>query len=319
MRVTFWGTRGSLPAPMNAAGFRNKIKNLFLHARPEDLASECAVDAYLDRSIPSDAMTFGGNTPCVEITEGDQRIILDCGSGLRELGHRIMEESHNSPGRIDILQTHTHWDHIMGFPFFAPALHDCSEIHVHGVHPGLRQRFEAQMDRIHFPVTLDDLGSPVEFHRLNELRELFLGPFHIRNKGLHHPGGSYAYRVSIGDKSVVFATDGEYHDRTDNGFAPYVEFYREADLLIFDAMYSTLEQTIVKADYGHSTAVIGVELALRAGVKTLALFHHDPESDDAEIADSCRRALEYHMIRKSEFPDSDLRIVSSYDGMIFEI
>lgn len=319
MRVTFWGTRGSLPAPMNAAGFRSKVKHLLLHARPEDISSESAVDAYLDHNPLSDAMTFGGNTPSVEITEGSHRLILDCGSGLRELGHHIMKESHNSPGCIDILQTHTHWDHIMGFPFFTPALHKCCEIHVYGVHPGLRQRFEAQMDRVHFPITLDDLGSPVEFHHLNEHRDFFLGPFHIQNIGLHHPGGSYAYRISIGDKSVVFATDGEYHDRTDNGFAPFVEFYRNTDLLIFDAMYSTLEQTIEKADFGHSTAVIGVEIALRAGVKNLALFHHDPESDDAEIAGSCHRAVEYRDSRRSEYPDDGLRIVASYDGMIFEV
>jgi phosphoribosyl 1,2-cyclic phosphodiesterase len=319
MRVTFWGTRGSLPAPMNAAGFRNKVRHLLLRARPEDLSDERAVDSFLDRAPLPDAMTFGGNTPCVEITAEGRRLILDCGSGLRELGRRIMEESQNSPDRIDILQTHTHWDHIMGFPFFAPALLGCREIHVYGVHPGLRQRFEAQMDRIHFPITLDDLVSRVEFHQLRGGEEMTLGPFRIGNKGLHHPGGSHAYRVSVDGKSVVFATDGEYYDRTGDGLAPFAEFYREADLLIFDAMYSTLEQTIEKADYGHSTAVIGVELALRAGVKTLALFHHDPESDDAEIADSCRRAEAYRDSREREFPGTNLRIVTSYDGMTVEV
>ena len=319
MKVTFWGTRGSIPAPMNAAVFRNKTRRLLLQARPEDISGESGVDAFLDRAAFPDAMTFGGNTPCVEITEGEHRLILDCGSGLRELGNRIVEENRDTPSRIDILQTHTHWDHIMGFPFFAPALRKCCGIHVHGVHPSLRQRFEAQMDRIHFPITLDDLGSHVEFHQIRGGEEITLGPFQIENKGLNHPGGSHSYRVSTGGKSVVFATDGEYHDHSGDGLAPYAEFNRDADLLIFDAMYSTLEQTIRKADYGHSTAVIGVELALRAGVKTLALFHHDPESDDDEIAASFRRAEEYLDSRKSEFPGADLRIITSYDGMIFEV
>lgn len=319
MIVTFWGTRGSLPTPLTAAGFRSKARHLLTSARPEDISDERAVDAFLDRSPFPHALTFGGNTPCVEITMNDDRLILDCGTGLRSLGWRIMEEMGDSGGRIDILQTHTHWDHIMGFPFFAPILSKRFDIHVHGVHPALRERFEAQMDRIHFPVTMDDLASPLEFHQLRGGEDYSLGPFRIGNRGLHHPGGSYAYRIVAGGKSVVFATDGEYHDRSIEGLAPYVDFYRDADLLIFDSMYATLEQTIEKAYYGHSTAVIGVDLALRAGVKTLALFHHDPESDDSIIADSQCRAEEYRDSLMDEFPGNTLRIISSYDGMRIEV
>ena len=319
MRVTFWGTRGSLPAPLGAAEFRSKTKYLFQHARPADCTGEIAVDAFLDRTPLPHAMTFGGNTPCVEISNGNDFLILDCGSGIRGLGRDIMDRSLAPGTRIHIFQTHTHWDHIMGFPFFSPALSGRFEIHIHGVHPNLRKRFEDQMDLIHFPIILDDMKSPVEFHQLESDEECSIGPFRIGNTVLHHPGGSYAYRVSAAGKSVVFATDGEYNNRTDHVLDPYVEFYRGADMLIFDSMYATLEQLVEKMNYGHSTAVIGVDLALAAGVKTLVLFHHDPECDDVQIADSFFRALEYLKSRKDEFPSHDLTLIPSYDGMGIEV
>ena len=317
MRVTFWGTRGSLPSPMNATEFRSKVKYLLMNARSVDLTNEAAVETYLDKISFPRAMTFGGDTPCVEVREGKDRLILDCGTGLRSLGNRIMQE--DLSGRIDILQTHTHWDHIMGFPFFEPALSGKAEIHIHGVHPNLRQRFTAQMDRIHFPITLEEMGSAIFFHEIGSEEEITIGPFSIRNKGLHHPGGSYAYRISSGGKNVVFATDSEYTQPGNAGYAPYVDFYRGADVLIFDAMYATLEQTVEKANYGHSTAVIGVDISLSAQVKTLVLFHHSPEFNDNQIAESYFNAQKYLNTRKAQFPESDLNLLISFDGMVIDV
>lgn len=319
MKVTFWGTRGSLPAPLSAAEFRSKTKLLLRHVRPADCAGDAAAEDFLNRMPLPKAMTFGGNTPCVEVAAGNDFLILDCGSGLRLLGQDIMNRQLPSGARIHILQTHTHWDHIMGFPFFAPALSGRFEIHVHGVHHNLRKRFEDQMDRIHFPITLDDMKSPVDFHQLRSEEEVSIGPFLVRNKGLHHPGGSYAYRITVNTGSVVFATDGEYNNRAKHVLEPYIEFYRDADMLIFDSMYATLEQTVEKMNFGHSTAVIGVDLALASGVKTLVLFHHDPECDDARIADAFFHATEYLGSRKADFPASDLSLVISYDGMGIEV
>jgi phosphoribosyl 1,2-cyclic phosphodiesterase len=207
----------------------------------------------------------------------------------------------------------------MGFPFLAPALSGGYSVHIYGVHPDLRGRFEAQMDRVHFPITLEEMRSEIFFHQIRSEEEITLGPFRIGNKGLHHPGGSWAYRVSAQGKSVVFATDGEYRERTDESLAPFVDFYRGTDLLIFDAMYPTLEQTIEKEDYGHSTAVIGVDLALHAGVKILALFHHDPESDDRQITDSLLRARQYLDLVRDQFPGCALQIVAAFDGMVIEV
>jgi phosphoribosyl 1,2-cyclic phosphodiesterase len=319
MRVTFWGTRGSLPSPLNAAGFRSKVKHLLMNARSVDLSNETAVETYLDGVPFPQAMTFGGDTPCIEVTEGKERLILDCGSGLHALGNRLMHEDFPSGSRIDILQTHTHWDHIIGFPFFAPALSGKAEIHIHGVHPNLKGRFEAQMDRIHFPITIEEMGAPIFFHQLKSDEEITLGCFKIRNKGLHHPGGSYAYRIETGGKVVVLATDSEYTHPGNDGFAPYVDFYRGADVLIFDAMYATLEKAVEKANFGHSTPVIGIEISFTAQVKTLILFHHDPESDDDLIARAYFNARSYLEDRKARLPGSEMNLLTAYDGLAIDV
>lgn len=290
-----------------------------MNVRGIDLSDEAAVDTYLDRYELPHAMTYGGNTPCVEITEGSERLILDCGSGLRLLGHHMMESGFEKGSRITIFQTHTHWDHIMGFPFFPPALAGAADIHIYGVHPNLKERFDQQMDRIHFPITMEEMSATITFHQLQSGEAVDIGPFTITNKGLHHPGGSYSYRISTGGKSVVFATDGEYKDLSMKGISSYIEFYRDADMLIFDAMYPTLEKTVEKENYGHSTAVIGVDLALYSSVRTLVLFHHDPESDDLKIAESYTNALDYLEHRKLKFPDSDISIISSYDGLVVDV
>ena len=319
MRITFWGTRGSIPTPMTADEFRVKVKRLFLNAHNIDLTNEAAVDSYLDNRALPDAMTFGGNTPCIEITEGAHRIIIDCGSGLHLLGRQMVKAGLIKGQRIDILQSHTHWDHLIGFPFFAPAYIQGNEIHVYGVHSNLKERFEQQMDLIHFPITMDDMAARITFHQLNSGESFTLGPFTVVNKALHHPGASYSYRISCGEKTVVYATDGEYKEPTDDVYVPYINFFKNADVLIFDAMYATLEQTVEKENYGHSTGIIGAGIALNACVKTLVLFHHDPESSDIQIAQSFNEVKQYLGTLMSSTTDCPLNLIISYDGLVIDI
>ncbi|MFC1551278.1 MBL fold metallo-hydrolase [Candidatus Latescibacterota bacterium] len=318
MRITFWGTRGSLPAPLDTNEFKVKVKRLLHNAKGVDLNDDAAIDTYLDECPMPDSMTFGGNTPCVEITDGDHQVILDCGSGLRELGRDMMKRGFKPGGRIDILQTHTHWDHIMGFPFFAPAYTNGTEIHIHGLHPNLSDRFEQQMDLIHFPITMNEMKSSITFHQLAHDEEYELGPFKITNKALHHPGGSYSYRIESGDKSVVFATDGEYINLNEE-FETYIDFYRDSDVLIFDAMYATLEKTIERENFGHSTPVIGINIALTSNVKNLFLFHHDPESNDKHVYDAYDQAGKFLESEKRHFPESTLKLMIAYDTLSFDL
>ncbi len=303
---------------MDTNEFKIKAKRLLMNAQHVNLKSEAAVEAYLNQSSIQNSLTFGGNTPCIEITEENSHLVIDCGSGLAALGKEMIKKGFKQGNRIDILQTHTHWDHMMGFPFFAPAYLKNTEIHIHGVHPDLKKRFKYQMDLIHFPITMDDMKSSIVFHQLSPGQEINLGPFIITNKGLHHPGGSYAYRISSSDKNIVFASDGEYINLNEE-FASYIEFYRDADVLIFDAMYATLEKTIEKENYGHSTPVIGINIALTSNIKTLFLFHHDPDSNDSQILEAFNDAQSYLKSEQKHFSDSRLELMIAYDSLVFDV
>ena len=164
---------------------------------------------------------------------------------------------------------------------------------IYGGHAGLRERLATQQRPEFFPVPLDALPATLAFHELADGEVVDLGRVRVLHQRLSHPGGSFAYRLESIGSALVYATDGEYTHRfdTDDAESPhlygvdvesYVRFFRGADTLIFDAMYG-LQESIIKADWGHSTALIGVDLAARAGVKRLVLFHHDPNISDQSI------------------------------------
>jgi phosphoribosyl 1,2-cyclic phosphodiesterase len=248
-------------------------------------------------------------------SDDGSRVILDCGSGIRDCGKHLAGDNLPDGGIIDILQSHTHWDHIMGFPFFAPAYDPRAHIRIHGSHPDLRQRFDQLMDRVHFPITIEDMAAKVSFHHVEPGCPHPLTPFMVESCMLVHPGDAFAYRINDGHVSVVYATDGEYKDPGGESLDTAISFCSDADILIFDAMYATIEQSVEKEDYGHSTAIIGVDLALAAGVKKLVLFHHDPECDDRQIIRAWERAIHYREMEKKRFKRSKLEIVTAWDGM----
>jgi CheY-like chemotaxis protein/phosphoribosyl 1,2-cyclic phosphodiesterase len=265
MRIRFWGTRGSLAKPG-----------------------------------PS-TIRYGGNTSCVEVRAADGTlIILDCGTGAHELG-RSLVASGERPIRGNLLLTHTHWDHIQGFPFFAPLFIPGNEWDVYAPR-GLGRRVEdtlaGQMEYAYFPVTLDQLDATIRYHELAE-GAFDLGAVRVTSRYLNHPGLALGYRLEAGGVAMVYATDHEPHSRHQPAVAEpaqvmpvhhedqrHVEFLAGADLVIHDAQY-TLEEYPSKLSWGHSP----IEL------KRLALFHHDPLRDDAaldRLVEICRQRAAAH-------------------------
>ena len=270
MRIRFWGTRGSLAKPG-----------------------------------PS-TVRYGGNTSCVEVrAEDGTLIVLDCGTGAHDLG-RSLVTSGERPIRGHLLLTHTHWDHIQGFPFFAPLFIQGNEWDVYAPQ-GLGQRLEdtlaGQMEYEYFPVTLGQLDATIRYHELHE-GVFNLGAVQVTARYLNHPGLAMGYRLEADGAAMVYATDHEPHSRHQpevTGPATvlpvhredqrHVEFLAGADLVIHDAQY-TLEEYPSKLTWGHCPAEVAVGFALAAGVKRLALFHHDPLRDDAaldRLVEACRR------------------------------
>lgn len=269
MRVRFWGTRGSIP-----------------------------------KAGPS-TLRFGGNTSCVEVRADDGTlVVLDAGSGIHELGLELMRNGDGAgPGHL--LIGHTHWDHIQGFPFFAPLFSPEGTWEVFA--PGgrghrIEQSLHALMSYDHHPIALDSLEARVRFQDLVE-GEFQVGGIRVVTQYLNHPTLTLGYRLEADGQTLVYATDHEPHSlhpvRGRPGQPPlhhedqrHVRFLGDADLVIHDAQY-TLDQFPAREGWGHAPAERVVDYAIAAGVRHLALFHHDPEHDDDRIDAIAAQAAEW--------------------------
>lgn len=303
MKLKFWGVRGSIPAPTMPQSIRDKLLKA-LKTAGEDKIDLMDTDVILEfiNALPLDVQsTIGGNTTCISLEVDGHFIIFDAGSGLRELGQYLMSrEFGKGQGHAHIFFTHAHWDHVQGFPFFVPAFIAGNRFDIYHVHPYLPDVLKEQMDSRMFPAAFSALGADIRFHRLQEGESITLGPAEIDNILLNHPGKSYAYRTKFGTDTIILATDGEYKNLNEASLERYVDFYRDADILIFDAQFSVRE-TLIKEDWGHSSALVGADIARAAKVKRLLLFHHDPTSTDAEIVSVLQQTREYlhHHHRRS--------------------
>ena len=274
-RVRFWGVRGSIPTP------------------------------------GPDTVEFGGNTSCVSVQCGDTRIVFDSGTGLRLFGNSILKEM---PVTVHLFFSHVHWDHIQGFPFFAPAFVKGNVIEMYGrANTGMtvETALAGQMETPNFPVHLRDLPAKLAFNDVHEGVPVEIAPgVKVTAAEGFHPGGVFAYRVDYEGKSIVYATDTEHR-----GPAPdpkLVALGKNADVFIFDTMYTPEEYEgkngMSKVGWGHSHIDAGCALVNAAGVKKYVLFHHDPGQSDAAVREKERRAKLLHA-------DS----ICAYEGLVIDL
>ena len=318
MRIRFWGTRGSLPISVTAAGVRRKVMAAVRGASGRVFASDAELDDYVDSLGLAVSGTFGGHTSCVEIeTGGPDYVLCDLGSGVRPFGQAALaRHGAASPQTYHIFVSHVHWDHIMGLPFFTPAYIPGNRVRFYGGHPGLEAALRRQQDEPSFPVDFSYLRADIEFMHLEPGKTYDIAGMTVTAKRQCHPGDSYGYRFESNGRSVVYSTDSEHKLTDPAGNEGFADFFRSADLVIFDAMYSLAEATTIKADWGHSSNVLGVELCQRAGARQLCLFHHDPANDDDTIAELLEDTRRFEEITRTGLP---LVVTAAYDGMEIEL
>lgn len=266
--LKFWGVRGSIPTP-----------------GPETVG-------------------IGGNTSCVEVRVGKEIIILDAGTGIRPLGLSLAKEFAGVPMNLTLLISHTHWDHIQGFPFFMPVYSPANKVHIRG-YEGARARFSsillAQMESPYFPVEMTRLPANIDIEELKEF-DFHVGDIPVRAKLLNHPGVCAGYRIETPGGAIAYLPDNEPQvhlrkiqqrrgvevsaetmARSERNDADLVEFIRGAKVLIIDSHYTSEEYPHHMA-WGHADAETVTRIAMEAGVERLFLFHHNPEHDDAQVA-----------------------------------
>lgn len=244
-KVKFWGVRGSIACPS-----------------PRHIG-------------------FGGNTSCIEVSAGGERVIFDAGTGIRSLGQWMLKKEVK---HAHLMLSHTHWDHINGFPFFTPAfLPDRSfEImagHVEEGQGGIRKVLSGQMAQPFFPVPLEAMRGSLAFSDFTAGDTFALSPTTtVRTTPLNHPNGATGYRIDHRGKSMCYITDTEHvPGEPDQNILALIE---GADLVIYDSTY-TEQEFPEKVGWGHSTWEEGVRLCRAANVRMLAIFHHDPTHDDS--------------------------------------
>jgi phosphoribosyl 1,2-cyclic phosphodiesterase len=226
---------------------------------------------------------FGGNTSCVEVRVADRILILDAGTGVRALGKLLRREEAKE---AVILFSHTHWDHVNGFPFFTPAFEPDYAFQVFAGHlseqGGIREALAGHMHEPMFPVPLDVMKARLTFTDFRAGETLDLGPgVRARTAKLNHPNGATAYRIEHGGRSVCYVTDTEHvPGRPDENV---LRLIAGADVVIYDSTYTDAELP-AKVGWGHSTWQEGLRLVRRAGAKRLVVFHHDPDHDDDDMA-----------------------------------
>jgi phosphoribosyl 1,2-cyclic phosphodiesterase len=318
MHIQFWGTRGSLPAPQTADQVRKKILRAILWSRAQDLRTDEEVEAFVDGDLPFAVRgTYGGNTACVQIGGGEEFVLCDAGTGLRDFGNALMRSDRGmSPAVFHLFVSHLHWDHLQGFPFFTPAYRPGNQVHIYGCHADLKRAFVAQQAVPSFPVPLSALGAKIRFHVLEPERTYPIAGLAVRAIRQNHPGESYGYSFAGEGKKVVYSTDMEHGPEAQEDGYPFVDFFRGADLLIFDAQYSLADALGPKETWGHSSNLLGIELAVRAQVKRLCLFHSEPTWDDETLDRFLAESREYLGIHA---PSSPLAVDMAYDGLRIDL
>jgi len=275
-QITFWGVRGSMPVP------------------------------------GAETIKYGGNTPCVQVQIGDRLLILDAGTGIFKLGQHLMAQG--KPIRGDIFISHTHWDHIQGFPFFTPAFVKCNSFSIYGlrsVNLNFEDLMKGQMEYDHFPISLDEMGSNIDFHEITFGTETQLGDGIVLRTVLNnHPGGCLSYRLDYDGRSCCYMTDTEHNARIKPDF---LKFAAGADVVIYDAHFTNKEYAgfngfpSVKG-WGHSTWQEGIKLVKACDAKKLVLFHHATYRTDEEMD-----AIEKEA--KKQYTD----LIAAREGMVISL
>ncbi len=286
--LKFWGVRGSIPSPGDATIF------------------------------------FGGNTSCVELRADGEHIICDAGSGIRPLGMALVAEADGKPLNLTLLLTHSHWDHIQGFPFFAPAYDPNSRLRIlgyEGATEGLRTTLAGQMESPYFPLALDQLPGNIEIDELQDM-QFHIGAIPVNACFTNHPGVCVGYRFQTSGGTIIYMPDNETISRNATHVAgqmpstiesDIVDFVRDADVLILDAQYNAKEYA-AHIGWGHGCVDEVVALAVRANVKRLYLFHHDPAHDDRVIS-----SMVMHARSLAKAAKSPIRIEAAREGEVIAL
>lgn len=311
MRLRFWGVRGSLPTPLTPTDIQNRVLAIVMRIQAKDVESESTREKFVADLPDWLFTTVGGNTSCVELETSDHsRIIFDAGTGLRELGNDLFLRPDYKTNRVyHLIFSHFHWDHIQGLPFFGPAYDAENTIIIYSTRKDCKQFLENQMLQPYFPVPMfgeRGLKAKFEFRIIERDVPTFkIGNAEIGWHRVRHPGGAVSYSVMDNGKKIIYSTDTELRQQDLEKNEQNKKFYSDVDIMIIDAQY-TLQDSIAKEGWGHSTYSMAVDFAINWGIKKILLFHQEPTYTDKAIFNIRSSAITYRDCQGMQLPEIDV-------------
>lgn len=324
MMIKLWGVRGSIPAPHQPAALDRKATELLREFVASGKTQESDIEEFLSSRPAYRHHGWGGNTTCVTVSCGDTEMIIDGGTGIRDYGNSLLSgPCGRGEGVVHIFFTHVHWDHIMGLPFFVPLFIPGNEIHIYGVEEGLEDVLTTIFQKPFFPVPLEALGAKRIFHRLEPRKPHTHGNLTITPYQLDHPDPCWGYRIENGTSTYSHCVDTECTRMSPSAMGEDLPLYQNVDLMAFDAQYTTKEK-FEKVHWGHASAVLGVDIAIRERVKEIIFMHNDPASSDETIeslVDQTEKYMEYlkKMASENDSTPPELKWCFGEEGMVFTL
>lgn len=318
-----WGTRGSLPRAIDHKTFVNLVDKYAKDAEKAGLSTISEFRNAIRDGDLSTPLVYGGNTTCNEIHHKNSRIFVDMGTGFADASSEVMAQGRTE---FHIFLTHLHWDHIMGMPFFVPLYIPGTKITIYHVHPHAPEYVRIQFNGINFPVKWAKLGASIEFKQIKPYVPISFDGLTITPFSLDHPGGSFGYRFDAEGCSLAIGVDGEYKRFTRSDLDRDLPFYQNLDVLVFDGQYE-MDELASRYDWGHCSPPIGVELALREGIRNIIMTHHDPRASEDKERSMLTEAIDYRSTKLAGYKAiwQDLKqpegpnILLAYDGMEFDL
>lgn len=320
MTVRYWGVRGSLPSFPPPKEMYEITRQLFQEFFQAGYKESQEIDTFLQSFPLTRIGGYGGATTCVEVETEKNSIIIDCGSGLRGLGEKLMNGPCGSgQGEVHIFMTHFHWDHLIGLPFFIPIFIPGNKIHFYAVQPELEKLIRALFWKPNFPVPYEALQASIEYHQLPPREPLQIDDMKIIPYELDHPDPCWGYRIESAGKAYAHCVDTECTRMSRKDMGPDLPLYQNCDLLYFDAQYS-LNEAVDKANWGHSAASIGIDIAFREEIKYILFTHHDPGASYENIAALENQTAEYYEWIAKEYKEKQNKVPNvkwdyAYEGM----
>ena len=291
--MKLWGIRGSLPTPIPPDQVRWQVEEVLTqYERLRDSGESVSARTFL-KMLPSHlAGGYGGNSTCAEVTSGKSRLLIDGGSGVRNFSEFVLR-SEPQTEEFHFYFTHFHWDHLIGLPFFTPLYVKGKTVNFYSVDPAMEASLKVLFRKPNFPVPYEAVAPQIRVHQVKPRQPLQLGNLKITPYQLDHPDACWGARIEADGKALAWAVDTECTRVSRQDLGEDLPLYQNADLMVFDAQYS-FGEALEKINWGHASGPIGLDLAIREGIKQTLFVHHDPTASDEMIRKAEEQTRSYY-------------------------